>query len=284
MTDSPARQWMREQQRLGHTLCIVLNAESERDMRQSLLKTCQFDDYLSVYNDTPVADLADAGPFVFTFNQPDDTRIQELLKSVQRNWGWFASIQKGDLKSLVKHWQARLIIGARPHQALYRFHDNRVLNRALAHLREEAYPAFLGPAISVCYWQGTRWESMNNPAPASYPVPAQPLWHQAPVPDTQAAEIRLTNAHRFLLAEHVRAYAQLAEQHDPDAWLRDRLAQAETWGWLAPEQLQFLLTQSLRAQGCTLALDWQVRPDETPDEHFERVRQATAFCQGDAAS
>jgi hypothetical protein len=274
---------MREQQHLGHALCVVLDSENERDMRQSLLKTSQFDQYLSVYGETLVADLADAGPFIFILDQPDDSRIHELLKNPQRNWGWFASIQKGDLLRLVKHWHERLIIGARPHQALYRFHDNRVLSRALAHLPVEAYPAYLGPAISVCYWQGTHWESTHNPAPGTYPVPDQPLWHQVPLPNEQTAEIRLANARRYLLAEHVGAFAKLAEQHDPDAWLHDRLAQAEAWGWLAPEQLEFLLTQSLQAPAYTLAPHWQIRPGETPSEHFERVRQATAFWQGEAA-
>ncbi|MFJ2463759.1 DUF4123 domain-containing protein [Pseudomonas sp. NPDC087615] len=283
MTDSLPRQWMREQQRSGFALCVVLDSQNERDLRQSLLKTSQFDQCLSVYGETLVADLADAGPFIFTFDQPDDSRISELLKNPQRNWGWFASLQKGDLSRLVKHWHERLIIGARPHQALYRFHDNRVLSRALAHLPEDAWPAYLGPAISVCYWQGTHWQGTNNPAPGSYPVPDQPLWHQVPAPNQQTDEIRRSNAHRYLLAEHVQAYAKLAEHHDPDTWLRNRLAQAQMWGWLAPEQLEFLLTQSLQAQGYTLAPHWQVRAGETPSEHFERVSQTTAFWQGEAA-
>ena len=283
MTDLLPRQWMREQQKSGHALCVVLDSQNGRDLRQSLLKTCQFDQYLSVYGETWVADLADAGPFIFTFDQPDDSRIHELLKNPQRNWGWFASIERGDLNCLVKHWQDRLIIGARPHQALYRFHDNRVLSRALAYLPDEAYPAYLGPAISVCYWQGECWDMTHNPAPAIYPVPDQPLWQQVPAPTHQVDEIRLTNARRYLLAEHVLAYAKLAERHEPDTWLRNRLAQAEAWGWLAPEQLEFLLTQSLLAQDSALAPHWQVRPGETPSEHFERVCQTTAFWQGDAA-
>ncbi|WPN29818.1 DUF4123 domain-containing protein [Pseudomonas sp. P5_109] len=283
MTDSLPRQWMLEQQRLGHVLCLVLDSENERDTRQSLLKTCRYDQYSSVYGETQVADLADAGPFVFAFDQVNDSRIDELLKHPQRNWGWFASLQKGDLPTLVKHWRERLIIGARPDQALYRFHDNRVLSRALAHLPVEACPAYLGPAISVCYWQGTRWESTDNPAPGTYPVPDQPLWHQVPAPNQQADEIRLTNARRYLLAEHVEAYANLAEQHDPDMWLRSRLAQAQAWGWFAPDQLEFLLIQSLQAPAYKLAAHWRVRPDESPDEHFERVYQTTAFWQGEGA-
>jgi hypothetical protein len=174
-------------------------------------------------------------------------------------------------------------VGERPHQALYRFHDNRVLTRAIEHLPVEANPAYLGPAISVCNWQGSRWERVANPAPGQHPVPDQPLWHQVPLPDQQAMDIRLTNARRYLLAEHVQAYARLAELQDPDVWLRDRLIQADAWGWQAPKQLAFLLTQSLQAPAFALAPHWQVRAGESPTEHFERVWQTTELWRGDAS-
>lgn len=282
MTHSPPHQWLIKHQRLGHALCVVLDSENERQMRQTLLKNTRADQYLSVYGQTRVADLSDAGPFVFTFDQPDDKSINELLKRPERHWGWLASFPKGRLPMLVDHWRERLIIGERPHQALYRFHDNRVLARTLRHLPVEAYPAYLGPTISVCYWQGTRWENTENPAPGTYPVPDSPLWLQVPVPPQQAMETRLINARRFLLAEHVLAYAKLAVLQDPDAWLRITLDQAEAWSWNAPEQLEFLLTQSLQAPAHMLTPHWKVRPDESPDEHFERVRLMAAFWQGDA--
>lgn len=96
-------------------------------------------------------------------------------------------------------------------------------------------------------------------------------------------DIRLTNARRYLLAEHVQAYARLAELMAPDVWLRDRLIQADAWGWQAPEQLAFLLTQSLQAPAFTLAPHWQVRAGESPTEHFEGVLQTMEFWQGDAS-
>ncbi len=282
MTHSLPRQWMTEQRRLGHSLCLVLDSADEHEIRQSLLKALPYGQYLSVYRETPVAELADVGPFIFVLDNPDDSRLHELLKVPERNWGWFASLQHGDLLALAEHWRERLMIGTRPRQALYRFHDNRVLARAVEYLPVEAYPAYLGPAISVCYWQGQHWASTDNPAPGACPVPDEPLWLQTPVPERQSMEIRLANAHRYLLAEHVEAYARLAEQQDHEAWLSSQLALADAWGWSVPEQLAFLLTQSLKAPAYTLPEHWQVRPDENPIEHFERVSQATAFWQGDA--
>lgn len=282
MTRSFPHRWLIEQQRLGHALCIVLDSENEHPIRQTLLKSRRPDQYLSIYGQTLVAELGDAGPFVFSVERPGDEPINELLDRPDSHWGWLASLPEGGLPTLVGHWRERLIIGERPQQALYRFHDNRVLARALKNLPVEAYPAYLGPALSVCYWQGTGWASTRNPAPGIYPVPDSPLWLQVPATPQQAAQARLLNARRFLLAEHVQAFATLAEQQDPEVWLRATLDQAGAWHWQAPEQLEFLLTQGLQAPAHDLASYWQVRPAERPDEHFERVRLMTAFWQGDA--
>ncbi|VVM40203.1 hypothetical protein PS662_02882 [Pseudomonas fluorescens] len=224
MINTLPRQWMNEQRRLGHELCLVLDSQNERDTRQLLMKSSGHDQYLSVYNGTTLVNMADAGPYMFTLEQSGDRRLDDLLDHPDRNWGWLASVEKGALREWVQHWQERLIVGTRPYQALYRFHDNRVLSRALNQLPVEESPAFLGPAISVCYWDGTAWKTAQNPAPGTYPVPDSPLWLRTPLPQPQASEIRRLNAHRYLLAEHVEAYANLAEVHDPDAWLRTQHA------------------------------------------------------------
>lgn len=282
MTDSVVQRWLFEQHHADRLLCLVLDSQNERDMRQRWLKSSRYEQYASVYGETVVAELADTGPFLFTFDQPDDRRLDALLDRPDSHWGWLASLGQGELNAWVRHWQERLLVGTRPHQALYRFHDNRVLARALEHLPSEALPAYLGPAISVCYWQGSHWQSTDNPAPGTYPLPDSPPWLHLPMPDEQAMEIRLANAHRFLLAEHVQAYAGLACTQDPHIWLRERLAQAQAWGWLAPERLEFLLIQSLHTP--TLVPHWQPRPDETPDEHFDRVYPLSTSWSGEIPS
>ncbi|MGY2441802.1 DUF4123 domain-containing protein [Pseudomonas sp. SDO52101_S400] len=282
MTDSLVLQWLTEQHRADRLLCLVFDSQNERDMRQRWLKSSRYDQYVGVYSETVIAELTDTGPFIFIFDQPDDRRLDALLERPHSHWGWLASLGKGELKTWVRHWQDRLIVGARPHQALYRFHDNRVLTRALEHLPVDALPAYLGPAISVCYWQGSHWQMTDNPAPGSYPVPDAPPWLQLPMPDEQAMAIRLANAHRFLLAGHVQAYSALACVQDPHIWLRERLELAETWGWLAPERLEFLLIHSLQTPNPTP--HWQARPDETPDEHFDRVYQLSKHWNGETPS
>ncbi|AKK01535.1 MULTISPECIES: DUF4123 domain-containing protein [Pseudomonas] len=281
MTQTYPHQWLSEHQHLGHSLCVVLDSENEGPARQAFLKNSRPDQYLSVYGQTEASDLNDAGPFVFGFDQPDDPNVSELLRRPESHWGWLASLPKGSLFRLVEHWRERMIVGTRPHQALYRFHDNRVLSRALEHLPLEAYPAYLGPAISVCYWQGTRWKNVDNPAPGKHPVPDSPLWLEVPFPRPQAMEARRLNAHRILLAEHLQAYAELAEQQAADTWLQSVLDLAETWNWQAPGQLEFLLTQRLRTLE-PMPPYWHVRPGEDPDEHFDRVRSMADFWQGGA--
>jgi hypothetical protein len=282
MNDTQPRQWLLEHLRLGHALCVILDADGEQPMLQTLIKNSRPDQYLSVFSKTLIADLSEVGPFVFTLDNPNDKNLQELLNRPDSHWGWLASLPKGHLPQLVGHWRERLIAGERPHQAVYRFHDNRVLARALAYLPVEAHAAYLGPANSVCYWQGERWEHIDNPSPGIHPVPEVPLWLQVPIPEQQARATRRINARRFLLAEHLDAYAELAEHQDPDAWLRATLDQAEAWNWLAPEQLDFFLAQRLQTPTRT-PTQWQTLVGESPEEHFERVRLMVDFWQGEAS-
>ncbi|MDO7896651.1 DUF4123 domain-containing protein [Pseudomonas citrulli] len=283
MTQTCPHRWLTEHQRLGHGLCLVLDSENEHQVRQAFLNSGRPEQYRSVYGQSVVADLNDIGPFVFDLDQPDDPNLGELLKRPESHWGWLASVPKGSLSSLVEHWHERMIVGVRPHRALYRFYDNRVLSRALEHLPVEAYPAYLGPAISVCYWQGSRWTNTDNPAPGKYPVPGSPHWLGVPVPRSQARQTRRLNAWRFLLAEHLQAYAELAERQAPDTWLQAVIDQAEAWRWQSPWQLAFLLTQRLRAPD-SMPQYWNARPGENPDEHFDRVRSMVDIWQEGAPS
>ena len=282
MTPMSPQQWMIEQHLLGNALCLILDSEGERHTRQMLLGSQDAAQYCSLYSATPIADLADAGPFLFLIDNPHDARLNELLQAPDRNWGWLASVApEAGLLELAKHWRERLIVGTRPHQALYRFPDNRVLSRALKHLATGAVAGYLGPVISACYWQGQRWETFSNPAPGNHPVPENPSWWEVPVEGDQYAHIREVNTRRYLLAEHLDAYARIAEQQDPDLWLGTQLALADAWGWQTPEQLEFLLVQRLKHADGALAERWQAHPNETAAEHFQRVYQETQFWQGE---
>ncbi|MCP1478699.1 hypothetical protein J2Y88_001010 [Pseudomonas chlororaphis] len=283
MTRTAPQQWMIEQHRLGHSLCLILDSEGELNTRRLLSGSQDAGQYCSVYSETPVSDLADAGPFMFLIDNPEDGQLNELLKAPERNWGWLASVApEAGLNELVRHWRERLIVGTRPHQALYRFHDNRVLTRALMHLSTGAIPGYLGPIISACYWQRQHWKTLSNPSPGDHPVPESPAWWNVPAEGDQSAYLRKVNARRYLLAEHLDAYAQMAEQQDPGLWLNAQLALADAWGWQSSEQLEFLLAQSLKETDGTLAERWQAHPEETPAAHFQRVYQTAQFWQGDA--
>lgn len=274
MSEVSVKQWMTERRRMGDGIYLVLDSQREREARQALLQGSRFEQFQSVYGGTSVADLADAGPFVFSIEPADDRRFEGLLTRPDNHWGWLASMAQGQLPLLVSHWQERLIVGERLHQALYRFHDNRVLARALNRLSEQDLPAYLGPAKSVCYWEGAQWRTRENPSPGTYTVPAQSSWLQTEASPEQAIETRLINAHRYLLAEHEDTYTRLADQRSPQAWLRQVVVQAHDWGWHSPEQFHFLLIHSLEAHDYTLAPYWQVQAGETPAQHFDRVHQA----------
>ncbi|VFT21361.1 Uncharacterised protein [Pseudomonas aeruginosa] len=164
-----AEQWLQKQGELGRYLYLVLDSDGQLDERDALLEGREPHQYGNLYSGTPASSLAAIGPYLFRLDALDHPVIQALLKSPERHWGWLASSVSSDLESLARHWRTRLVTGERPNQALYRFHDSRVLGRALAHLQPEQRPAFLGPISSACYWLAGRWLHADNPALATIP-------------------------------------------------------------------------------------------------------------------
>ncbi|HBP0509242.1 TPA: DUF4123 domain-containing protein [Pseudomonas aeruginosa] len=275
-------QWLRKQGELERYLYLVLDSDGQLDERDGLLEGREPHQYGNLYSGTPASSLAAIGPYLFRLDTLDHPVVQALLKSPERHWGWLASCASRDLEPLLRHWRARLVTGARPNQALYRFHDSRVLGRALAHLQPEQWPAFLGPISSACYWLAGQWVDADNPAPGEHAVPDEPAWLVVPTAAETAAGIQFDNARRYLIAEWTEPFAELAGQRDADAWLRAQLELARTWGWRTPEQIRFLLLQRLRATDDALPRSWSPLPDEPPTTHFERVYQEVRFWQGDA--
>jgi hypothetical protein len=264
-------QWMAHQLQLGHSVCLILDSDAAPAMHQDLLRQRTAAQYRSVYSETAVADLATAGPFIFLIDDLDPSLLDDLIERPRRDWGWLASIQICAIEALVTHWRERLLIGERPQRALYRFHDNRVLTRALAHLPESAYPEYLGPVISACYWQGEHWATAENPTPAEYPVPDAPQWLSIPAPVSQERAVLLANIGQYLLAEHSQDLAQLGENQSPHTWLTEQLNLAQQWGWQTSEQLHFLIVERLREMHTPGIKSWDPLPEEQARAHFERL-------------
>ncbi|WP_081232272.1 DUF4123 domain-containing protein [Pseudomonas chlororaphis] len=278
------KQWLTEQLRLGHSLCLILDSADERATRQALLGNHDPEQYCSVYRGTQAADLADVGPLIFVIDKPDGGYLKELLKAPERNWGWLASIHNGRLPALTQHWRDRMVIGTRPNQALYRFQDNRVLSRALGHIPKADHPEYLGPAISVCYWQGTQWAVIHNHAPGEYSVPTDPSWLNVPAPTEQTMDILQTNIYRYLWAERSNDLLRISQHQDPKTWLAEQLAQAQQWGWLAPEQLHFLILQNLSPTEPPIVKNWLPKAGETSQAHFERLFNEVKFWSGEESA
>lgn len=277
---STLEHWLYEQQRLERHFYLVLDSEGQLEQRSALIAELGYERYRAVYRNTPAHSLANAGPYLFQLDRADHPLLLSLLKAPEADWGWLASGSSAELEALVRHWRERLVMGTPPDQALYRFHDNRVLGRALAHMPPEQYPSYLGPIASVCYWQTGQWEVIDNPAPGIYPLPPEPMWLNLPPPPTTYAAVQLDNIRRYLMREHTDLLAGLAEQQTIDAWLRAQIELAQGWNWQTPEALYFLLTQSLRTPGYTLPGSWLPKAGETSDQHFARLYQEALYWQG----
>jgi hypothetical protein len=275
--------WLNDQTKLGRHLYLVLDSDGQLDERNALAGELVTEQYRNLYLGTPADSLAAVGPYIFQLDTAEHPPLKALFSSPERHWGWLASSASGDLEVLTRHWQARLVTGQRPNQALYRFHDNRVLGRALAYLQPEQRPDYLGPLISVCYWQAEQWVVTDNPVPGDHPLPFDPAWLSIPQSEATTAGVQFDNTRRYLMRDHTDAVVSLAKQQDVDTWLRGQLDCARTWGWQTPDQIHFLLTQSLQAPGYAPPSTWLPRPCETPAAHFERVYQEKLYWQGDAS-
>lgn len=260
-------QWMALQQQAGRRLCLIL--EGSNEAREAMLATRGLTHYRSLYAETRLAELGRAGPIILLLEQLSEPALLNLLQAPGTNWGWLGSLPSDDLEPVTRHWRDRLLVGMQGEQALYRFHDNRTLARALAYLTPDQWPAFLGPLISVCYWHEDRWCCDDNPAPGEHAVPAPAPWLAASNPNTGA--ILHANILRYLLAEHSEDLAALAERQDPKAWLTHVLEQARAWQWRRPEQLEFLVVRRLAEATRSSVIRWAPTVGETPEKHFERV-------------
>ncbi|MGF6095052.1 DUF4123 domain-containing protein [Pseudomonas sp. 18175] len=266
MQDIPG-QWMARQHQAGHRLCLML--EGHHEACESMLAVRAPAHSRSLYVETPVAELAMEGPLILLLEQLNEPVLLNLLQAPETNWGWLGSLPSDDLEPVTRHWRDRLLVEPKGEQALYRFHDNRTLGRALAYLCPEYWPPFLGPLISVCYWHNDHWHYDDNPAPGVYPVPVPTPWLNAPNPN--AGAILHANILRYLLAEHSEDLAALAQFQEPRTWLNHVLEQARAWQWRRPEQLEFLVVRRLEEATRSSVIRWQPMAGETPQDHFERV-------------
>jgi hypothetical protein len=279
---NPPERWLHEQIKLGRQLFLVLDSIGQLDERNALAGELGVDRYRNLYSGTPADTMASVGPYLFQLESFTQPSIQALLSTPQRHWGWLASANDGDLDALTAHWRDRLVTGERPNQALYRFHDNRVLGRAVAYLQPQQLPDFLGPMLSVCYWQAEQWTFIDNLHPGLYPLPANPAWLNTPTPESVSASVQFDNARRYLVSKHTDTLAKLAAHQEMDTWIRGQLDLARTWGWQETEHIQFLLAQCLKAPGFTPPEYWTPQPHETPSMHFDRLLQENLYWQGDA--
>ena len=260
-------QWMDQQHQAGHRLCLILEGQHEACRR--LLAMRDVSQYRSLYAETDLAELAGQGPVILLLEQMNEPALLGLLQQPENNWGWLGSLPSEDLDVVTRHWRDRLLVGPEGAQSMYRFHDNRTLARALAYLRAEHWPQFLGPLFSVCYWHEERWRTADNPAPGEHPVPNPAPWLNTPNPNAEA--ILQANILRYLLTEHSEDLVALAEFQDPRIWLAQVLEQARTWQWRRPEQLEFLVVRRLEEATRGTVVQWGPRGGEAPGEHFERV-------------
>ena len=277
---SVLEQWLLEQSHTDRDLYMMLDSDAQPDERRALASELGAEQFRNLYVGTLANSMASSGPFLLRIGAVRHPTVQALLDMPERHWGWLASAASIDLDAIADHWRVRLVTHEHPTQAVYRFHDNRVLARALAYLQPEQRPAYLGPIASVCYWNAGQWITTDNPDPGAHPLPAEPAWLKTPTPAIIHANVLFDNTRRYLVSKHTDALVSLAAQRDVDDWLWSVIELVHAWNWQQPEQVHFLLTQCLKAQDYRPPKSWEPAAGEEPAAHFERVYQQVLYWQG----
>jgi hypothetical protein len=264
-----ASEWIADQLAQQRELVLVIDRLAEPDPVQALFNADLMQDYVNLYQGTEFADMAEVGPWLVRLYNPDAELVQTLLDTPEDNWGWLASAADIDLTIFAQHWRERILIDEEEQPALYRFQDNRVIARSLAHLTSQQLPQLLGPLSSILYWDGGAWRSQDNPAPGSEPFSKPAPWLY-PEPQHIARQIRLDNLKQWLWETQPDATTALAKHHNIRHWLNERLDLAERWGWAAAEQVLLVLNTKRGALDAHPA--WEALPGEAAENHFLRCQ------------
>ncbi|UVE17754.1 DUF4123 domain-containing protein [Pseudomonas sp. LS44] len=270
-----ARHWLQTQSSLARELWLIVDRLAEPDPIQQLFGADLMQDYVSLFQDSAVADMAELGPWLVRLPDGHAPLLQAWLAEPERAWGWLASAEPLDLQVLANHWRSRMLVDDNGQRSLYRFQDNRVITRHLLALSAEQRALLLGPLSSTLSWDGGAWQTIDNPSPGLYSVPTPAPWLHLPEPEQVTAAIQRHNLELWLWQNHTSALCQALETQPFDSWLDERLAQGNGWGWRSSESLQFLLEQHLNPALADHSA-WLPQPGETAEIHLARCRHAFA--------
>jgi hypothetical protein len=71
---------------------------------------------------------------------------------------------------------------------------------------------------------------------------------------------------------------------DQSTWLAEQFPQARQWGWGTPEQLHFLIINTLNETDPLRLRSWLPHAGEAPQVHFERLLNKVKFWSGEQSS
>jgi hypothetical protein len=262
--------WFDEQQAEQRQLLLILDSLAKPNPVQGLFASDLIQQYVNLYQDSAVTEMAEVGPWLVLLNDSNPEQIRSLLDSPAQNWGWLASAEQLDLTLLSQHWRERMLIEEQGQRSLYRFQDNRVIAHHLREIEEIQRPILLGPLCSALCWDGQCWQCFDNPRPSQYPAPFDTPWLAIAEPETVQHHISRHNLELWLWQNHSKATADLAETRLLTDWLDQQLDKARRWNWLAEQQLHFLLLHQLDPALAEHSA-WAPAEHETAEAHFARV-------------
>lgn len=267
--------WLTQQQQTQQAIYLMLDPLAEPNPVATLLTNQAIISYEWLLHKTPYESLRYASPTIIQIADINNQGIKKLINHPEQNWGWFFTINpQVTMEQLITHWQARLTLIYEQQEVFYRFQDNRVIVRALKAIPNDQYFQLLGQINQVALWDENEWQIYTNEVPRDYALTTNEnlIW-ALPEPANVVQQVRLENMFDWAIntfADDVFIQAKFGGVPFKD-WLKEQLALLEKWQWPKEEQALFMIEQRLDYEQ-RQSSEWQPRPEETPQQHYERVK------------
>ncbi len=164
-------QWLTEndeqrkaQQLPAQKLYVLLDCASDKELPECVLNLDKQAKCHSLFDKTPLAEIADTGPFLIEVNQNSAVFAYLLAKMSEHPWGYFI-LSHDDIETLNNRLQVFLNIKMPEGKScLFRFYDPRVMFNQLQILSNERLSSLIGQGnfLVLSEFEGQHWFSVSH--------------------------------------------------------------------------------------------------------------------------
>jgi hypothetical protein len=165
------KQWLtnneaqrKAQQLPAQHLYVLLDCASDKELPECVINLDKQAKRHSLFEETPLAEIADTGPFLISVNQKSAVFAYLLAKISKQPWGYFI-LSHDDIETLSNRLQVFLNAQMPDGKSyLFRFYDPRVIFNQLRVLSDDKLNSLFdkGNFLVLPEFEGLHWLSVNH--------------------------------------------------------------------------------------------------------------------------